>query len=54
MIDRTTVQRAFADYVSAYHTDDPKVRLKIAHTYRVAALCERIGADVRVPDVELV
>lgn len=54
MIDRNTVQRAFADYVSAYHTDDPKIRLKIAHTYRVAALCERIGTAVGVPDAALV
>ncbi len=52
-IDRARAQRAFADYTAAYDPDDPKIRLKIDHTYRVAGLCERIarsaglsGADV--------
>lgn len=44
LIDRKTVTAAFADYVSAYNADDPKIRLKIDHTYRVAELCERIAA----------
>lgn len=41
--------RAFDEYVAAYDAQDPKIRLKIEHTYAVAALCERIanalGAD---------
>lgn len=52
-IDRARAHQAFADYTAAYDPDDPKIRLKIDHTYRVAALCERIarsaglsGADV--------
>ncbi len=48
-IDRGAVRRAFCDYVTAYDVTDPKIRLKIAHTGRVARLCERIaeaaGAD---------
>lgn len=42
-IDRARALRAFADYVRPYNAADPKVRLKIAHTERVAALCERIA-----------
>lgn len=42
-IDRDRVVRAFADYVGAYDPDDPKISLKIDHTYRVASLCDRIA-----------
>ena len=53
MIDREQVTRAFDRYVSLYHADDPKIRLKIDHSYRVAALCERIGKTVGGVDVDL-
>lgn len=43
MIDRQRATAAFARYVAPYDAADPKVALKIAHTYRVAALCERIA-----------
>lgn len=42
-IDRARARRAFAGYVDAYDPDDPKIHLKIEHTYRVAGLCERIA-----------
>ena len=45
-IDRLAAQRAFADYVRAYDPSDPKIALKIAHTYRVAALCETIAESI--------
>ena len=44
-IDRARALRAFADYVRPYNAADPKVKLKIDHTYRVAALCDRIAAS---------
>ena len=43
LIDRARAARAFAAYVRPYNSADPKVALKISHTYRVAALCERIA-----------
>ena len=54
-IDRARAQRAFADYAAHYNTADPKVKLKIDHTYRVAALCERIANSLSLPpqDVDL-
>lgn len=54
-IDRTRAQRAFADYAAHYNAADPKVKLKIDHTYRVAALCARIAASLPLPpeDVDL-
>ena len=53
MIDREKVVQAFDRYVSAYNTADPKIRLKIDHTYRVAALCEKIAQSAGVGNVDL-
>lgn len=48
-LDRQRVQAAFLEYTSHYNAENPKIRLKIDHTFRVAALAERIadtlGAD---------
>ena len=52
VIDRQKIIEAFRDYVSAYNAEDPKIKLKIDHTYRVASLCERIAAGEGA-DVEL-
>lgn len=50
MIDRMHALSAFAGYTVGYNTDDAKVMLKIAHTYRVASLCERIAQSISLPD----
>lgn len=42
-IDKRRARDAFARYVSAYDPQNPRIALKIAHTYRVAELCERIA-----------
>ena len=54
-IDRARAQKAFADYAAHYNTADAKVKLKIDHTYRVAALCARIAQSLALPpeDVDL-
>ena len=54
-IDRVRAQRAFAAYTAHYNAADPKVKLKIDHTYRVAALCARIARSLSLPpeDVDL-
>ncbi len=49
-MNRDKVKAEFARYVEAYDATDPKIALKVAHTYRVAALCERIGGSVGVDD----
>ncbi len=38
--------RSFEQYVSGYDADDPKIRLKTEHSYRVAELAERIAGEV--------
>ena len=54
-LDRPHAWQAFAAYTSHYNAADPKVKLKIDHTYRVAALCERIANSLALPpqDVDL-
>ncbi len=51
--DREKIERVFAAYTEDYNPKDPKIRLKIDHTYRVADLCERIGQTVPGVDPEL-
>ncbi len=43
MINRSDAKQCFAAYVSNYNARDEKIRLKIEHTYKVAALCENIA-----------
>jgi putative nucleotidyltransferase with HDIG domain len=45
-LDRQRLRDAFAEYVSHYDISDEKIKLKIDHTYRVAALCERIAKSI--------
>lgn len=54
-VDRVHVKKAFEQYTSAYNSSDPKIKLKIDHTYRVADLCERIAraAGMCAYDIEL-
>ena len=52
-MDRFVVTRAFDQYVAAYDAQDPKIRLKIDHTTRVASLCEEIAASAGVEDPAL-
>lgn len=51
-IDRDKVQDTFAEYTSRYNADDPKIKLKIDHTYRVAELCEMIAKDLKLDEYE--
>ena len=52
-LDRGRAAAAFAAYSARYNTADPKVRLKIDHTYRVAALCERIASSLALCPADL-
>jgi hypothetical protein len=52
-IDRRAVQHTFTEYVSTYNAADPKIALKIRHTYRVAGLCDRIGQSVGIDNSDL-
>ena len=54
-IDRARCLKAFEGYVAAYDPADPKIALKVEHTYRVAELAEGIAADggLTAEDVDL-
>ncbi len=45
-IDRQRVKEQFASYTRNYDPEDPKIALKIAHTYRVADNCEKIAKSI--------
>ncbi len=49
-IDRKRVREAFAAYTRNYDPEDPKIALKIAHTYRVAEFCEDIARSIDLPE----
>ena len=46
MINREHALKAFKNYVANYDTSNVGVALKIAHTYRVAGLSERIAKSI--------
>ncbi len=54
-INRQKVMETFAEYTSHYNDQDPKIKLKIDHTYRVAEISERIALWLKLPqeDVDL-
>ena len=52
IIDRERVKNTFAEYTSRYNATDPKIKLKIDHTYRVAELCELIARDLKLDEYE--
>ena len=50
MIDKLHVKETFKNYVNDYNPSDPKIALKIAHTYRVAELCNEIAESLKMTE----
>ena len=50
-MDKNGIMKAFDGYVSGYNAADPMIKLKIDHTYRVAALCRQIADGLADPDL---
>ena len=46
-MNREAVVTAFYNYTSNYNPENPKIKLKIDHTYRVADLAVTIAKDIR-------
>ena len=46
MIDKERAVQTFLNYASNYNMEDPKIRLKVGHTLRVAGLCKRIASSL--------
>ena len=49
-IDRKKVKNVFKKYTDNYDISDEKIKLKVDHTYRVAALGERIARSLGLGD----
>lgn len=52
-MDRQRVIKAFQKYTEHYNPEDGKIKLKIDHTYRVAALCERIAKSLGMSEEDI-
>ncbi|MCR5157068.1 MAG: HD domain-containing protein, partial [Butyrivibrio sp.] len=52
-VDRQRVKEQFAAYTRNYDPTDPKIALKIAHTYRVADNCEQIARSIGLSDEDV-
>lgn len=54
-MDRENIKRQFNKYVADYNASDPKIALKIAHTFRVAELSDRIASEngAKGDDIEI-
>ena len=46
MIEKSRILSEFKKYTDAYDPSDPKIRLKIEHTYEVAKMCEDIARSL--------
>lgn len=43
IINKEKAKKVFDEYVKKYDMNDERIKLKIAHTYRVSSLCEKIA-----------
>ena len=46
-------EEVFIKYASQYDLEDPKIRLKVDHTLRVASLCKRIAHSLQIPEEDV-
>ena len=44
-IDRTRALAAFKDYTDAYDATNPRIALKVEHTYHVAEACDAVARE---------
>lgn len=50
---KTYIENKFKEYTDAYDSSNPKIKLKIEHTYRVAKLCEDIAESLGLSEVDV-
>ncbi len=48
MFDRKKAEHIFRAYAAGYDAENPMIRLKIVHTFRVASLCGRIAGSLGI------
>ncbi len=52
-INREHIKKTFQEYTDRYDSTNPKIKLKIDHTYRVANLCEQIAQSLELSASEV-
>lgn len=52
-ISREHIKKTFQEYTDRYDSANPKIKLKIDHTYRVADLCEQIAQSLELSAAEV-
>lgn len=52
-ISREHIKKTFQEYTDRYDSTNPKIKLKIDHTYRVADLCEQIAQSLELSAAEI-
>ncbi|MCR5452405.1 MAG: HD domain-containing protein [Lachnospiraceae bacterium] len=52
-MDADKVKNSFNNYVSSYNPKDVKIRLKIEHTYFVAAIAKKIAASLSLEEYDI-
>lgn len=52
-INREHIKKTFQEYTDRYDSTNPKIKLKIDHTYRVANLCEQIVQSLELSAAEV-
>lgn len=53
MIDEIKVKNVFAAYANQYDASNPKIALKIVHTYKVSELCKEIAISENMSDEDI-
>lgn len=53
MINEQKVKQLFADYTKDYNPNDPKISLKITHTYKVADNSKAIAQSLDLPETDI-
>lgn len=53
MVNEQNVKTIFANYTNKYNSKDPKIALKITHTYRVAENCKAIAQSLNMTEEEV-
>lgn len=52
-MNRELIKNTFREYVKDYNAEDPKIALKIAHTFRVANISEKIAKTIGLNDDDI-
>lgn len=53
MIDMKKASMAFSEYVKPYDITNPKIELKIKHTYRTVEVAKRIAEDLKLNEEQI-